>query len=668
MGISAYNRVAFGTRLRPAALDDHFWITTLTLSFIQRGAFAITLLAGYAAGQGQAVQVERTERNLSSLFAAGEKMDLYTLGKLDHRSQDQVASNSEATVSKFDLRAPGRARNEYIQGLRFLAKSDFKSAVQNLQKAISIYPNYVAAHNALGSAYFQLKEFALARQEFTQAIQLDDHLSSSYLNLGRAQVALGDTAAAQASLEKASSIAPLDAHLLLALTYTQFLNHDYPHAIDTAHRAHNQKHPGTAIVHYYAGASWQALNNLQEARGELQTFLEEDPNSAFAAAAQTAVEQIKLREQTTAVSTAASAPEFAPSSAPSSSLGQEVLQEFRQKQQIAEAESEGSTCSSCEATNHAGPSEPEIVHAAPVPSMRDSRPGVWSLRSSVNEVTMFFSATDNGKSVSDLTRSDVKILDDHKPPAAVLSFHSESDLPLRLGLLIDTSGSITERFTFEQHAAVNFMNHVLTGKNDLAFVLGFSNSVVVARDFTPDLKQLEGGISQLVPVGGTAIWDAVSFAADKLAERPEDRHVAKILVVISDGDDNSSSTTLKQAIEHAEKDEVIVYSVSTRYSDGRTQMSDPTGNRAMKVLAKLTGGVSFFPGSAAHFSKSLAELQQVIRSRYLISYRPALFTPDGHYRSIAIVAQKSGRKLKVNARKGYYSEVKSTPDVTKRSD
>ena len=666
MRISAYNRIAFlGTRLRPAALDDHFGITTLTLSFIQRGAFAIILLAGYAAGQGQAVQVERTERNLSSLFAAGEKMDLYTLGKLDHRSQDQVASNSEATVSKFDLKAPGRARNEYIQALRFLAKNDLNRGVESLKKAISIYPNYVAAHNALGSAYFQLKEFALAREEFTQAVQLDDHLSSSFLNLGRTQVALGDTAAAQKSMEKASSIAPLDAHLLLALTYTQFLNRDYAHAIDTAHRAHNQKHPATAIVHYYAAASWQSLNNLQEARGELQTFLEEDPNSAFAGVARTAVEQIKLREQTSAVSVAAAAPTFAPSSARSSSLGQEVLQEFRQKQQIAEAESEGSTCSSCDGSNHAGPSEPEIAHATPIPPVRDSRSNVWSLRSSVNEVAMFFSATDNGKSVSDLARSDVKILDDHKPPAAVLSFHSESDLPLRLGLLIDTSGSITERFTFEQHAAVNFMNQVLTGKDDLAFVAGFSNSVVIARDFTPDLKQLETGINQLVPVGGTAIWDAVSFAADKLAERPEERHVAKILVVISDGDDNSSGTTLKQAIEHAEKDEVIVYTVSTRYSDSRPQMSDPTGNRAMKVLAKLTGGVSFFPGSAAHFSKSLAELQQVIRSRYLISYRPALFTPDGHYRSIAIVAQKSGRKLKVNARKGYYSEFKSTADVSK---
>ena len=647
-------------------LNDRFRTSTLILNSLQRGVCAFILLAAYAAGQGQAVQVERTERNLSSLFVGGEKMDLYTLNKLDHRRQDEVASDSEATVSKFDLKAPGRARNEYIHGLRFLAKNDFKSAVESLQKATAIYPNYVAAHNALGSAYFQLKDFALARQEFAQAIELDNHLSSSYLNLGRTQVALGDTAAAQASMEKASSIAPLDSHLLLALTYTQFLNHDYQHAIETAHRAHKQKHPATAIVHYYAAASWQSLNNLQETRNELQTFLEEDPNSAFAGTAQNTVQQIKVREESLPVSAAAGEPTFAPSTATSSSFGQEVLQEFKQKQQIAEAESEGSACSPCEESNHAGPSEPGISHVPSVPAVRDSRSSVWALRSSVNEVAMFFSATDNGRSVSDLTRSDVKILDDHKPPAAVLSFHSESDLPLRLGLLIDTSGSITERFTFEQHAAANFINQVLTGKDDLAFVMGFSNSVVVARDFTPELNELASGINQLVPVGGTAIWDAVSFAADKLAERPEERHVAKILVVISDGDDNSSSATLKQAIEHAEKDEVIVYTVSTRYSDTQTQMSDPTGDRAMKVLAKLSGGVSFFPGSASHFSRSLSELQQVIRSRYLISYRPALFSPDGHYRSIAIVAQKSGRKLKVNARKGYYSEVKSTADVTRQ--
>ena len=631
---------------------------------IQRGAFAFVLLASSAAAQ--AVQVERAERDFNVLFSGGEYMSLYTLGKLDHRSQEQVHSNSEATVSKLDLKAPGRARSEYSRGLRFLAKNDFESAVESLQEAISIYPSFVAAHSALGYAYFQLKEYDLARQESAQAVQLDDHLSSSYLNLGRAQVALGEIPAAQASMERASSIAPLDPNLLLALTYTQYLNHDYPSAIKTAHRAHSRSHAGTAIVHYYAAASWQALNNLEETRNELQTFLTEDPNSAFAGAAQRIVEQIRVKEvQPPAPASETSAPVFEPPSAVSPSRSQEILQDFREKQQIAEAESEGSTCSSCEVPDKPGPADAEIANTPTSASgVRYSKSGGWTFRSAVNEVAVLFSATDHGKSVSDLGPRDVTILDDGKPPAAMLSFHRESDLPLRLGLLIDTSGSITERFSFEQRAAVNFMDQVLTGKDDLAFVAGFSNSVVLAHDFTSDLQQLARGANQLVPVGGTAIWDAVAFAADKLAEKLEGRPVARILVVISDGDDNSSSATLKQAIERAERDEVIVYTVSTRYSEAETHGNDLTGNRAMKVLAKLTGGVAFFPGSAGHLSRSLAELQQVIRSRYLISYRPALFNPDGHYRSTSIVAEKSGRRLRVNARKGYYSDIKSTDGST----
>ena len=631
----------------------------MTIHSIRRGAFAFVLLASFA--PAQAVRVERAERDFNVLFSGGEYMNLYTLGKLDHKSQEQVHSSSEATVSKLDLKAPGRARNEYSRGLRLLAKDDLKSAVESLQKAISIYPSYVAAHSALGCAYFQLKEYDRARQEFAAAIQLDDHLSSSYLNLGRAQMALGEIPAAQASMEKASSIAPLDTNLLLALTYTQYINHDYPNAIKTAHRAHTQSHPSTANVHYFAAASWQALNNLPEARNELQTFLTEDPNSAFAGTARRIVDEIQVKEeQPAAPALAIGAPELETSSAVSPSQGQEVLQEFREKQQIAQAESEGLTCSSCEVSNHPGPAMAEISPTSPSGSGgRSSNSRGWAIRSTVNEVAVLFSATNQGKSVIDLSPRDVTILDDGKPPAAMLSFHSESDLPLRLGLLIDTSGSITERFSFEQRAAVNFMDQVLTGKDDLAFVAGFSNSVVLAQDFTSDLQQLSRGANQLVPVGGTAIWDAVAFAADKLAERQEEHPVARILVVISDGDDNSSNTTLKQAIERAERDEVTVYTVSTRYAEAETRGNDLTGNRAMKVMAKLTGGVAFFPGSVGHLNRSLAELQQVIRSRYLISYRPALFNPDGRYRSIAIVAEKSGRRLKVNARKGYYSAVPS---------
>jgi VWFA-related protein len=464
-------------------------------------------------------------------------------------------------------------------------------------------------------------------------------------------------------MENASSIAPLDQHLLLALAYAQYLNHDYPETIKTAKRAHTLSHPETAIVHYYAAASWQALNDLHQARDELLTFLAEDPKSSFAAAAQRAVDQIRAADERPAPSVATSVSTRESVAAESSAQGQAALQDLRERQQIAEAESEGSTCSLCDAFSQPRPGGPATANVpAPTSGIRESKPGAWALRSTVNEVAVFFSATNNGRSVTDLAQEDVKILDDHKPPAAVLGFHSESDLPLRLGLLIDTSASVEERFSFEQSAAISFINQVATGKDDLAFVAGFSNSIVLAKDFTSDLQELAHGIHQLVPVGGTAIWDAIAFAADKLAERQEARPVARILVVISDGDDNTSSSTLRQAIEHAERNEVIVYTVSTRYADAQSTRSDRTGNRAMKVIAQLTGGVAFFPGSAGHLNRSLAELQQVIRSRYLISYRPALFSPDGHYRPIAILAEKSGRKLKVNARKGYYSTVQSAGD------
>jgi VWFA-related protein len=153
----------------------------------------------------------------------------------------------------------------------------------------------------------------------------------------------------------------------------------------------------------------------------------------------------------------------------------------------------------------------------------------------------------------------------------------------------------------------------------------------------------------------------VTYAADKLGSRMEDEPVAKMLVIISDGNDNSSKATLKQAIQAAERGQVIVYTVSTaegsdldfNYTTFNSTVS--VGNSALRVLAEQSGGSAFAPGSVTALKRGLAELQEVIRSRYLISYKPAHFEPDGHYRAIDISAQKSGRKLRVYARKGYYS-------------
>jgi len=213
---------------------------------------------------------------------------------------------------------------------------------------------------------------------------------------------------------------------------------------------------------------------------------------------------------------------------------------------------------------------------------------------------------------------------------------------------------VTDRFKFEQAAAIKFLQKVVTGPDDLAFVVAVNNSVLLVQDFTPDQGKMAHAIDELATAGGTALWDAVNFAAEKLASRLETQPVARVMVVISDGEDNSSSVTLKEVITTALRREVAVYTVSTRDAMSRDE-SGILGDQALQTISQLTGGAAYRPGSASGLNGSLSELQEVIRSRYLISYRPDSFQPDGHYRAIDISAEKNGHKLRVYARRGYYA-------------
>jgi len=575
------------------------------------------------------------------------------------------------SVSKLDLKAPGKARREYEKGYQLLMKKDYKGAVEHLGVAVTVYPDFVAAHNALGSAYLALGQNDQARDQFAKAVSLDDHLPTSFLNLGCAQLALKDYHAAQASVQKASSIAPLDLQLATALTYAQFMNQDYGAVLSSSHQVHSRKHAGAAIVHFYAAAAFDSQNNLEEEQSELQTLLREDPKSPAAESARQVLAQIKIEQlrreaqqkQPPVVAEAAKPAEAGPTpeqvAAQIQAQIQLAKQDANEEKQIAEADVDPPPrCADC--TSLASVGGPAVPGHAALTTERSSGSTSFTLRSVVDEVAVFFSATDHGKSVTDLTREDVGIRDDLKSPVAVTGFRNEAQLPLRLGIVIDTSESVTSRFSFEQKAAIDFLQKVLTDKNDLAFVIGVANSVLLVQDFTSDQQRMAHAINQLVPAGGTALWDAVSFAADKLTNRAETQPVARILVVISDGNDNSSSATLKEAIASAERGEVFVYTVSTREAnevDDYTMVGERVliGDRSLKVLAEHTGGAAFMPGSVTGLNRGLNELQQVIRSRYLISYKPAAFKHDGKYREIDISVQKSGHKLHVYARKGYYA-------------
>ena len=280
----------------------------------------------------------------------------------------------------------------------------------------------------------------------------------------------------------------------------------------------------------------------------------------------------------------------------------------------------------------------------------DQPDSVLTIKKRVDEVNVLFIATDrHGKFVRNLTQTDFNILDDHKPPQAIDAFRKETDLPLQLGLLVDTSGSVRSRFDFEQEAAVSFLQSTLRPGFDKAFVMGFSNRTQVSQDFTDNARLLATGVHSLQDGGGTALYDAIYKACrDKLAKQTSDRPVRKAIIIVSDGEDNQSEYSRAQAIEMAQRAEVIIYAISTDDSGLILR-----GDRVLEQLADATGGRAFFPFKMKDIKSSFAAIEDELRSQYVISYRPADFDADGRYRSIEITAVK--KDLQVRARRGYFA-------------
>ena len=287
---------------------------------------------------------------------------------------------------------------------------------------------------------------------------------------------------------------------------------------------------------------------------------------------------------------------------------------------------------------------------APAASNSDDQSALITIHARVNEVNVLFIATDkHGKFVRDLNQTDFNILDDHKPPQAILNFRRETDLPLHLGLLVDVSGSVDSRFDFEQEAATSFLQHTLRTGFDKAFVLGFNSHTQMAQDFTDNVQLLSASVHKLHDGGGTALYDAVYHACkDKFLKDRPDHPVRKAIIIVSDGEDNQSEMTRAQAIEMAQRAEVIIYAIST--DDSGLVMR---GDKVLQQLADATGGRAFFPFKIKDITHSYAAIEDELRSQYVVSYKPADFDADGRYRSIEISSLK--KDLQVRARKGYFA-------------
>ncbi len=268
----------------------------------------------------------------------------------------------------------------------------------------------------------------------------------------------------------------------------------------------------------------------------------------------------------------------------------------------------------------------------------------------VTRVQMLFTVQDkHGRFVTDLGRDDFEVFE-NKRPQRIQEFTAESDLPLRLAILIDTSNSIRERFRFEQDAAVEFLKSVMKSRADKAMIVSFDTKPELVTDLIDNPDRLEDGIRHLRAGGGTALYDAIYYACrDKLAMDQPRHKFRRAMVVVSDGDDNQSDFTRDQALEMAQKADVVIYAISTNISRAETD-----GDKILRYLTQETGGQAFFPFKVEDLSQSFENIANQLTHQYNLLYRPEPLVTDGLWHAVQLRVR--GRKdLQVRCRTGYYA-------------
>src|ERR1700726_1666327 len=288
----------------------------------------------------------------------------------------------------------------------------------------------------------------------------------------------------------------------------------------------------------------------------------------------------------------------------------------------------------------------------------------------VNLVEVLFSVvTKREKLVTDLNKENFKAFDDGAEQE-ITSFSQPTDLPLRIGMVLDTSNSIRDRLKFEQDAAIDFLFNALRRGKDQAFLMTFDDGPQIIKDFSGDTGDLRDTILKQRAGGGTALYDAVYAASQELLNKSPlppgpNTDVRRVLVVISDGDDNSSNRSRGAAVEMAQRAGVIIYSISTstewvNIDDERDpakrvnrKYEKGEGDHVLEQLAQETGGRAFFPYRVDDLGQSFLDIGDELRHQYALAYSPAGRSPDGKYHTIRI--QTDRKDVVVRARKGYFS-------------
>jgi VWFA-related protein len=271
-----------------------------------------------------------------------------------------------------------------------------------------------------------------------------------------------------------------------------------------------------------------------------------------------------------------------------------------------------------------------------------------TIRAEVALVNLVFTAMDkNGRPVGGLTPKDFQVFENKQPQE--IEYFSDlskgSDIPLTIALLIDTSGSVKDKLEYEKTTAAEFFTEVLRPNKDLALIIQFDSDVNLVQDFTQKQSDLLNALRSLRAGNSTALYDAIYLAAD---EKLRDETGRKVMVVITDGEDTSSKLHKEEAIEAAQKSDVLIYGIGVKSNEF------PSNFGVLKKFAEETGGAFFSPRARlAEIQSAFRSIGEDIQGQYSLAYSPTNKKKDGTFRAIDLRCKVGGVRIRV--RKGYYA-------------
>lgn len=277
--------------------------------------------------------------------------------------------------------------------------------------------------------------------------------------------------------------------------------------------------------------------------------------------------------------------------------------------------------------------------------------GRYTLTQDAYEVRLNTSVLDgSGRSIQSLNQNAFRVFEDGVPQT-ITSFRHE-DLPVSIGLLIDSSGSMLYKRPAVDKASLDLVK--LSNPNDEEFLVDFSSEAFIDQDFTSSLDKLRQGLSYIDPKGGTAAYDALVASADYLSKNA--KNPKQVLIVITDGEDNASSATLEQAIRRIQDlDGPVIYCVGLLFGEDTDKHEARIARKVLENISQQTGGTAYFPRSLKEVDGIAAEVAADIRTQYTIAYHSTNPPSRGGYRQIHVEAKEKGMgRLEVRTRSGYY--------------